>query len=58
MNFRAIAGPDAEANVDQDGQDYVRDQGQYAIECNGHYTLEELLQKVEQLKDANRFWKR
>lgn len=56
MDFREIAG-DAYQIEDQDGQDYIRDRDGFAIECSGHYTLQELETKIAQLKDANRFFK-
>lgn len=41
---------------DQDGQDYIRDDGGFAISCRGHYTAAELRQKLAQLEDANHFY--
>jgi hypothetical protein len=41
---------------DQDGQDYIRDDGGFAISCVGHYTIAELEYKIACLKEANRFF--
>lgn len=41
---------------DQDGADYIVDDHGFAIQCWGHYTVEELEFKLRQLREANEFY--
>jgi len=53
MNFDQISNTEGRSFEDQDGADYIRDDGGFAIYCSGHYTLAELKAKVAQLEEAN-----
>jgi len=55
MTFQEATGQ-GQCYQDQDGQDYIRDDGGFAISCSGHYTLAELQAKCAQLEEANRFF--
>lgn len=56
MTFDQLSGTEGQSYEDQDGTDYIRDHGGFAIQCSGHYTVKELLDKVAQLTEANRFY--
>jgi hypothetical protein len=56
MNFwQATAQPEDKATFeDQADQDYICEDAGFAIYVSGHYSVEELEQKLRQLKEANR----
>jgi hypothetical protein len=57
MTFDQATGTEGKSYECQDGADYVRDDGGFAIACWGHYTVVELEFKLAQLKEANQYWK-
>lgn len=56
MTFDQATGQD-QSYEDQDGNDFIRDNGGFAIYVWGHYTAGELRAKLAQLEEANRHFK-
>jgi hypothetical protein len=57
MTFDQATGTEGKSFEDQDGADYIRDDGGFAIYCSGHFTVAELEMKLRQLKEANQYYK-
>lgn len=58
MTFQEATGQQYDGPDDQDGCDYIRDDGSFAIQCLGHYTVAELETKLRQLRWANLFYEK
>jgi hypothetical protein len=56
LNFWDIAGEGALAQGDQVDEEYIRDDGGYALRFDGYYTLPEIIYKLELLKEANFYY--
>ena len=52
MRFDQISN-DKRPLEDHSNEDYITDDGQFAIEMRGHYTIAELEVKIRQLKECN-----
>jgi len=50
------ATKDGDALEDQSDNMFLRDETGFAIYVSGYYTLQELLTKVREVSDANRFY--
>ena len=57
MTFWQATGQDETRATyeDQADQDYIREDGGFAIYVHGHYSVAELEEKLRQLKEANSF---
>jgi hypothetical protein len=53
LNFWDIAGEGALAQGDQADEEYIQDDGGYAIRFSGYYTMAEIEYKIALLKEAN-----
>jgi hypothetical protein len=56
MDFDTATGHTGTTFNDQDGADYICDDGGFAILCSGHYTVAELEFKLAQLREANTYY--